>query len=140
LDSTAARQWALKYIPPIVREALLHQAASTDELNDNSVVKFWTILYSSQLHHVTIPSYLDEKSRQTLVQYLGSGLEKARHVIPTLIFRVAGAHTVKELDAEAKFLQKTTYLTIFVHRKGADDHLLKVLGQNCPLLQVYIMS
>jgi len=48
------------------------------------------------------------------------------------VFKVAG---LTELDAESRFLRHCHFLTIFVHRKGADDHLLGVLGENCPVLQ-----
>ena len=135
MDSTAARHWALKKIPTLVRESLLHQIGYYSDCNDNSVVKFWSILYSSQLYNVHVPSELNEKSRQTIMQYLATGLDQ-QVPLPTLIYKVAGANTAQELEAEAKFLQKASYLTIFVHRKGANDALMGILGNSCPCLQV----
>lgn len=133
MDSTAARFWALKKIPPLLRESLLHQLCHLG-LNDHSVVKCWSILYSSQLYSVQIPSDLSDKSRQTIVQYLVSP-EKDKS-IPTLIFKVAGANTQAELETEFRFLQRANFLSIFVHRKGATDEVMKVLGESCPCLQV----
>lgn len=92
-------------------------------------VKCWSILCSPQLYYVHIPP--DDKSGQALVQLLAaSGLDFGS---PTLIFKAEVASMMK---AEAKFLQRCRHLTIFVHRKGADNALMKVLGQNCPFLQV----
>ena len=59
LQSTNARSWALKYIPPLLRESLIHQASVI--LSHNAVAKFWSILYSPQLYHVAIPNDLGRK-------------------------------------------------------------------------------
>ena len=64
LNSTSARTWALKNIPLLTREALLNHASIL--LSDQSVEKFWCILYSPQLYHVCIPAVLEDKSRQTI--------------------------------------------------------------------------
>ena len=64
LNSTSARTWALKNIPLLTREALLNHASIL--LSDQSVEKFWSILYSPQLYHVCIPAVLEDKSRQTI--------------------------------------------------------------------------
>ncbi len=87
------------------------------------------------MHHINIPMDLSEKARKTLVQYIGSGLDESR-VLPTLVLRVVGANSPPELESVSRFLTSAIYLTIFMHRKGADDHTLKVLGSHCPLLQV----
>ena len=81
---------------------------------------------------------MGEKCRQTVMQYLGSGLEKEKS-LPTLIFKVYGANLPGELEVEMKFLQNAHFLTIFVHRRGANNNLLKVLGENCPFLQVSLL-
>ena len=60
LQSTNARSWALKYIPPLLRESLIHQASVI--LSHNAVAKFWSILYSPQLYHVAIPNDLGTES------------------------------------------------------------------------------
>ena len=64
LNSTSARTWALKNIPLLTREALLNHASIL--LSEQSVEKFWSILYSPQLYHVCIPAVLEDKSRQTI--------------------------------------------------------------------------
>ena len=83
---------------------------------------------------------LDEKSRQTIIHYLPSGLEGKKQSSPTLIFKVFKVAGLTELDAESRFLRHCHFLTIFVHRKGADDYLLGVLGENCPVLQVRMQN
>ena len=140
MDSTAARIWALKSIPPMVRESLIHQISTYNTpLCDNTVIKFWSILYSSQFYYVHVPADLSETCRKTLMQYLCSGLEEDKPV-PTLIFKVAGASSPREIEAELKFMKNAHFLSIFVHRKGADDNLLKIIGENCPFLQVKKIS
>ena len=99
------------------------------------VLNVFSFFCSSQFYYVNVPSDLGEKCRQTVMQYLGSGLEKEKS-IPTLIFKVYGANSPAELQVEMKFLQNAHFLTIFVHRRGANNNLLKVLGENCPFLQV----
>ena len=71
MDSTAARSWALKSIPPLIRESLLHQIPS--ENCENTIIKFWSLLYSSQFYYVHIPPGLSEKSREIVISYLISG-------------------------------------------------------------------
>ena len=73
------------------------------------------------------------------MSYLNSGLEQDK-VIQTLIFKDLGVNSTKELEVEKKFLQNSHFLTIFVHRKGATNEILKILGENCPSLQVIISS
>ena len=137
MNSTAARNWALKKIPTSVRESLLHQTRLLQHHPDNSIVKFWSILYSGTLYQVHIPSDLSEKSRQTLLHYLGDGLEQTKST-PTLIYKIYGysSQTSAELESECRFLKHAHYLTVFVHRKGATDEMLQILGENCPCLQV----
>ena len=147
LDSSAARAWALRNIPSSIREALLHQVLMMDEY---TIVKFWSILYSTQLYYIYIPFELSEKSRHTLMHYLGEaemkvnenmvaergGNNNFRSVAKTLIFKVAGTNSQTEIQMERIFLQKATYLTVFVHRKGASDEILEILGKSCPHLKV----
>ena len=45
VDSTAARVMAVKNIPPMVRESLLHHIPTCDGLGDNAIIKFWSMLY-----------------------------------------------------------------------------------------------
>ena len=134
MDSTAARSWALKNIPPMVRESLLHHIPS--ENCENTTIKLWSLLYSSQFYYVHVPPGLSEKSREIVMSYLNSGLEQDK-VIQTLIFKDLGVNSTKELEIEKKFLQNSHFLTIFVHRKGATNEILKILGENCPSLQVF---
>ena len=71
------------------------------------------------------------------MQYLGeAAMKEENKVAKTLIFKVAGAQSIQENQMEMKFLQKASYLTIFVHRKGANDDILATLGQCCPHLKV----
>ena len=86
-----------------------------------------------------MPPGLSEKSREIVMSYLNSGLEQDK-VIQTLIFKDLGVNSTKELEVEKKFLQNSHFLTIFVHRKGATNEILKILGENCPSLQVIISS
>jgi hypothetical protein len=133
VDSTAARSWALKSIPPMVRESLLHHTPS--ENCENTTIKFWSLLYSSQFYYVHIPHGLSEKSREIVISYLITGIEQDKGV-QTLIFKDLGVSSPKEVEIEKKFLQNSHFLTIFVHRKGANNELLKTLGENCHFLQV----
>ena len=139
LDSSAARSWALRNIPSSIREALLHQVLMMDEY---TIVKFWSMLYSTQLYYIYIPFELSEKSRHTLMHYLGEAEMNVNEspnlgsVAKTLIFKVAGANSQTEIQMERIFLQKATYLTVFVHRKGASDDILEILGKSCPHLKV----
>lgn len=132
LDSTAARQWAQRHVPQLVRESLLHHVTSLG--NDNTIVKFWSMLYSHQMRSVCIPADLDDRARSTLVQYLGAGLDNSI-VLPTLVLRVICAHTPRESEALHKNIARAPFLTVFIHRKGADNHALKILGSHCPSLQ-----
>ena len=71
------------------------------------------------------------------MQYLGeAAMKEENKVAKTLIFKVAGAQSIHEIQMETKFLQKASYLTIFVHRKGANDDILATLGECCPHLKV----
>ena len=119
----------------MVRESLLHYIPS--ENCENTTIKFWSLLYSSQFYYVHVPPGLSEKSREIVMSYLNSGLEQDK-VIQTLIFKDLGVNSTKELEVEKKFLQNSHFLTIFVHRKGATNEILKILGENCPSLQVII--
>ena len=130
LNSRSARVWALKNVPTLIRETLLHQAFKR---LPEDMVKFWSILYSPHFYHISIPANLEEQSRKTIIQYLPMGLGNKNQIIPTLIFKTYG---ITSLEAESKFLQHCPFLTIFAHRKGSDDNLLAVLGMNCPVLQV----
>ena len=103
------------------------------------------MLYSTQLYYIYIPFELSEKSRHTLMHYLGEAemkvnenmvAERGGNVAKTLIFKVAGANSKTEIQMETIFLQKATYLTVFVHRKGASDEILEILGKSCPHLKV----
>ena len=121
----------------MVRESLLHYIPS--ENCENTTIKFWSLLYSSQFYYVHVPPGLSEKSREIVMSYLNSGLEQDK-VIQTLIFKDLGVNSTKELEVEKKFLQNSHFLTIFVHRKGATNEILKTLGENCPSLQVIFFT
>ncbi len=92
LQSTAARSWAQRFIPPQVRELVLSYvtgraafattdddafSSSIDESDpvalSNRVAKFWSVLFSHRMHSISLPAELDEKTRKTLFMYLGSG-------------------------------------------------------------------
>ena len=100
------------------------------------------MLYSNQLYHIYIPYDLSEKSRQTLMHYLGEAETKNINetIAKTLIFKVAGtANNPTELQMERIFLQNATYLTVFVHRKGASNDILEILGKCCSHLKVNLL-
>ena len=111
-------------------------------MDEYTIVKFWSMLYSTQLYYIYIPFELSEKSRHTLMHYLGEAEMNVNEspnlgsVAKTLIFKVAGANSQTEIQMERIFLQKATYLTVFVHRKGASDDILEILGKSCPHLKV----
>ena len=82
--------------------------------------------------------YLGEaemKVNENMVAERG-GNNNFRSVAKTLIFKVAGTNSQTEIQMERIFLQKATYLTVFVHRKGASDEILEILGKSCPHLKV----
>ena len=82
LQSTAARAWAQRYVPPQIRESVLNLVTcggvdSGDDnegdlaLDKNRVTKFWSVLYSHAMRDISVPADLDEKTRKTLFMYLG---------------------------------------------------------------------
>ena len=53
------------------------------------------------------------------------------------VFRLVGELSSNEekicLDT---YLSKSRFLTVFIHRRGANDEIMKTLGLHCPGLQV----
>ena len=85
----------------MVRESLLHYIPS--ENCENTTIKFWSLLYSSQFYYVHVPPGLSEKSREIVMSYLNSGLEPDK-VTQTLIFKDLGVNSTKgQLISECLF-------------------------------------
>ena len=82
VDSTAARNWAQKSLPSMVREALIAYATSkistaNAHAFDGSMrrlSKFWSVLYSHHMPSISIPAEVDQKTKANLVMYLSEGL------------------------------------------------------------------
>ena len=54
-----------------------------------------------------------------------------------IVFRIVGElQSKEELDCLIKYISRARFLTVFVHRRGADDMTLQKLGAHCPALQV----
>ena len=57
--------------------------------------------------------------------------------ILNLVIRMFGElGSVTETECLITYISRSRFLTVFIHRRGADDELLKTLGRNCPALQV----
>ena len=84
LHSTAVRQWCQKNIPQLVRESLLRRAGKELLSDCHKFLKLWSVLYSHQMHVICIPTNLDDKARETVLSYLGSGFTSEHNSVPTI--------------------------------------------------------
>eukprot|EP00092_Neocalanus_flemingeri_P014040 GFUD01015146.1.p1 GENE.GFUD01015146.1~~GFUD01015146.1.p1 ORF type:complete len:519 (-),score=59.30 GFUD01015146.1:24-1580(-) len=135
LKTNIVRSWALSTFPALIRESIIRRVTLEWEgLVDkkNVVQKVWSVLYSHRMVTIELPSYLDEKTRHTIVSYFGS--DHLKHsTTPLLVLRTLAY--VEELSSIENLVAYSPMLTEVQIRRGATDSLLRLLGSNCPNLQ-----
>eukprot|EP00094_Tigriopus_californicus_P005552 TCALIF_05349-PA protein Name:"Protein of unknown function" AED:0.27 eAED:0.27 QI:0/0/0/0.4/1/1/5/0/469 len=88
-------------------------------------------------HNIILPAELEEKIKNNIVSYLGSGLQNIAkdRTTGTLNINVAGCLASSAEDSLRAHLKYSNLLTVFSFKKGATNDMLQIIGQCCPLLQ-----
>lgn len=145
LHTGPARTWLQRFLPSYVREQVVLFVTQSDDTVSKSfdasslqrISKFWSLLFSHHFHNIVLPAELEEKTKNNIVSYLGSGLQNIakEKTTGTLNINVTGLLVTSAEEALMTHLKYSSLLTVFSFRKGATNEMLVILGQCCPLLQ-----
>ncbi|TRY67939.1 hypothetical protein TCAL_05349 [Tigriopus californicus] len=145
LHTGQARAWLQRFLPSYVREQVVLFVTQSDDAVSKSydtsslqrISKFWSLLFSQHFHNIILPAELEEKIKNNIVSYLGSGLQNIAkdRTTGTLNINVAGCLASSAEDSLRAHLKYSNLLTVFSFKKGATNDMLQIIGQCCPLLQ-----
>lgn len=142
LQTSQARSWAIKHIPPPVREAIIRKVTvdwAGREVRRGMVQKVWAVLYSHQQVRVELPAGLEDSARSSIMTYLGMGHSHSS-ATPTTNLILLAPPTLEETQHVICFIHHSHRLTVVHVRRGGTDDIMEQIGKSCPSLKELAMT